>query len=177
MRILLRRKLQYLPLIEGSVVIRVGFGYDAHRLVRERRLVLGGEEIQWHLGLHGHSDADVLIHAIIDAILGALGKGDIGQHFPDSDERYKDANSLFLLEKVAHLMSEEGYKLNNLDASIVAEAPRLAKHLPNMRANLAKALQAEESRVNLKATTTEGMGFCGREEGIAAYAVVTIEKV
>ena len=157
-------------------MIRVGFGYDAHRLVRGRRLIIGGVEIDWHLGLHGHSDADVLTHAIIDALLGALGRGDIGQHFPDFDPQYKDADSLRLLKEVARWMEEGGYRINNLDASIVAEAPKLSKYLDQMKGKLASVLRTSEDKINLKATTTEGMGFCGRKEGIAAYAVVTIEK-
>ncbi len=164
-----------MSLIEEAV-IRVGFGYDVHRLVRQRRLILGGVEIEWHVGLHGHSDADVLTHAIIDAVIGAMGKGDIGQHFPDTDPSYKDARSLSLLAKVVGWMNEEGYTLNNLDACIVAEAPKVSKYFDEMRARLAKVFEVEEERINLKATTTEGMGFCGREEGIAAYAVVTIRE-
>ena len=164
-----------MSLIEEAVT-RVGFGYDVHRLVRGKRLIIGGVEIEWHMGLHGHSDADVLAHAIMDAMLGALGKGDIGQHFPDTDEQYRGANSLSLMEKVVGWMHEEGYRVTNLDASIVAQAPKLSKYFPQMRGNLAKVLGVNESDINLKATTTEGLGFCGREEGIAAYAVVTIKK-
>ncbi|MBW1730218.1 MAG: 2-C-methyl-D-erythritol 2,4-cyclodiphosphate synthase [Deltaproteobacteria bacterium] len=157
-------------------MIRIGFGYDAHRLVRGRRLVLGGVDIEWHLGLYGHSDADVLTHAIMDAILGALGKGDIGQHFPDTDPRYKDASSLSLLAEVVGWMKDEGYEVNNLDASIVAQAPKLSRHMAAMKKRLGEVLGVEDGRINLKATTTEEMGFCGREEGMAAYAVVTIKK-
>ncbi|RLB18249.1 MAG: 2-C-methyl-D-erythritol 2,4-cyclodiphosphate synthase [Deltaproteobacteria bacterium] len=156
--------------------MRIGFGYDAHRLVRGRRLVLGGVDIEWHLGLYGHSDADVLTHAIMDAILGALGKGDIGQHFPDTDPRYKDASSLSLLAEVVGWMKDEGYEVNNLDASIVAQAPKLSRHMAAMKKRLGEVLGVEDGRINLKATTTEEMGFCGREEGMAAYAVVTIKK-
>lgn len=157
-------------------MIRIGFGYDAHRLVRGRRLVLGGVDIEWHLGLYGHSDADVLTHAIMDAILGALGKGDIGQHFPDTDPRYKDASSLSLLAEVVGWMKDEGYEVNNLDASIVAQAPKLSRHMAAMKKRLGEVLGVEDGRINLKATTTEEMGFFGREEGMAAYAVVTIKK-
>jgi len=158
-------------------LIKIGFGYDAHRLVRGRRLVIGGVEIEWHVGLHGHSDADVLTHAIIDALLGAMGKGDLGQHFPDTDPRYKDVESLFLLNEVVSKMKEQGYEVNNLDATIVAEAPNLSRYFEKMKANLAGVLDTKKENLNLKATTTEGMGFCGREEGMAAYAVVSIIKV
>jgi 2-C-methyl-D-erythritol 2,4-cyclodiphosphate synthase len=153
---------------------KIGFGYDAHRLVRGRPLILGGLEIPFDLGLEGHSDADVLIHAIIDAIIGALGMGDIGTHFPDTDEQYRGASSAALLTKVLSWVKREGLFINNLDATIVAQRPTLRSHIPRMRKTLAGILEAGEERVNIKAKTTEGMGFCGRQEGMAAYAVVSL---
>lgn len=153
---------------------KIGFGYDAHRLVRGRPLILGGLEIPFDLGLEGHSDADVLIHAIIDAIIGALGMGDIGTHFPDTDEQYRGASSAALLTKVLSWVKREGLSVNNLDATIVAQRPTLRSHIPRMRKTLAVILEAGEERVNIKAKTTEGMGFCGRQEGMAAYAVVSL---
>ncbi|NPA94571.1 MAG: 2-C-methyl-D-erythritol 2,4-cyclodiphosphate synthase [Thermodesulfobacteria bacterium] len=153
---------------------RVGFGYDVHRLVENRDLVLGGVNIPHHMGLLGHSDADVLLHAVCDAILGAAGLGDIGMHFPDSDASFKDISSMILLENVAKKIKDAGLKLNNLDATIVAQAPKLAPYIPNMRHNIASCLKVEEGRVNIKATTTEGLGFTGKKEGIASYCVVTL---
>jgi len=157
-------------------MIRAGIGYDVHRLVKGRRLILGGVHIPYEWGLEGHSDADVLVHAIMDAILGAIGKGDIGIHFPDSDPRYKDADSIRLLTKVMDLADKNGYKVNNLDSIIVAQRPRLSPYIPRMRKNISNALRIDESRVNIKATTTEGLGFEGRGEGISAYAVVALIK-
>ena len=154
-------------------LFRVGIGYDVHRLVEGRDLILGGVSIPYSKGLSGYSDADVLIHAIIDAILGALGKGDIGQHFPDSDLAYKDADSIMLLREVVSLAHEEGFRLNNLDASIIAQKPKLAPYLGAMEERIKNILD-EPCSVNVKATTTEGLGFCGREEGIAACAVVSL---
>jgi 2-C-methyl-D-erythritol 2,4-cyclodiphosphate synthase len=154
-------------------LFRVGIGYDAHRLVEGRDLILGGVSIPYSKGLSGYSDADVLIHAIIDAILGALGKGDIGQHFPDSDPAYKDADSIMLLREVVSLAHEEGFRLNNLDASIIAQKPKLAPYLGAMEERIKNILD-DPCSVNVKATTTEGLGFCGREEGIAACAVVSL---
>ena len=154
-------------------VFRVGIGYDVHRLVEGRDLILGGVSIPYSKGLSGYSDADVLIHAIIDAILGALGKGDIGQHFPDSDLAYKDADSIMLLREVVSLAHEEGFRLNNLDASIIAQKPKLASYLGAMEERIKNVLD-RPCCVNVKATTTEGLGFCGREEGIAACAVVSL---
>jgi len=151
--------------------MRIGHGYDVHRLVEGRRLIMGGVDIPWEKGLLGHSDADVLLHAIADAILGAIGEGDIGKHFPDTDPRYKGADSLKLLEHVGNLAREKGYRLGNLDATIVAQRPKMAPHIPLMRENIARVLAAEVDRVNVKATTTEELGFCGRGEGIAAHAV------
>ena len=155
-------------------MFRIGFGYDAHRLISGRVLILGGVEIPHPAGLEGHSDADVLTHAVIDAVIGALGMGDIGQHFPDTDPAYKGANSLFLLENTMGWVKRNGFKVNNLDTTIVAEKPKLAPYLPEMIKKLAGVLDATPGRINIKATTTEGMGFCGRGEGIAAYAIATV---
>lgn len=156
--------------------MRIGHGYDVHCLVAERKLIVGGVEIPWEKGLLGHSDADVLLHAIADAVLGAIGEGDIGKHFPDTDPRYKGADSLKLLGHVMALAVERGYRLGNVDATVVAQRPKLAPHIPRMRENIAAVLGAGIDRVNVKATTTEKLGFAGREEGIAAYAVVLLEK-
>ncbi len=155
-------------------MFRIGFGYDAHRFVEGRPLILGGVEISHTLGLDGHSDADVLAHAVIDATIGALGMGDIGKHFPDTDPAYKGANSLSMLRKVAEWMKRDGFGVNNLDVTIVAESPKMAPYLPTMRERLAEALDASLDQINIKATTTEGMGFSGRQEGIAAYAVISL---
>jgi 2-C-methyl-D-erythritol 2,4-cyclodiphosphate synthase len=155
-------------------VFRVGFGYDAHRLVEGRSLILGGVKIPHSLGLLGHSDADVLTHAIIDAILGALAKGDMGQHFPDSDPAYKDMDSLLLLRKVMEWVEEDGFKVNQVDTTIVAEAPKLAPSLVDMKERLSEVLAIQMEQINIKATTSEGMGSCGRQEGMEAYAVVTL---
>jgi len=156
--------------------MRIGQGFDVHRLVAGRKLILGGVEISHPQGLLGHSDADVLTHAIIDAALGALALGDIGQHFPDTDAAYKDVNSLVLLQRVWALVAGRGYKLGNLDATLVAEAPKMKPHLPAMQEKLAQVLQAEPGQISLKATTTEQLGFTGRGEGIAAQAVILLEK-
>jgi 2-C-methyl-D-erythritol 2,4-cyclodiphosphate synthase len=156
--------------------MRIGHGYDVHQLVEGRKLILGGVDIPWEKGLLGHSDADVLLHAISDAILGAVGEGDIGRHFPDTDPRYKGADSLKLLEHVMALAREKGYRLGNVDATIVAQRPKLAPSIPQMRENIARTLAAEADRVNVKATTTEQLGFAGRGEGIAAYAVALLER-
>jgi 2-C-methyl-D-erythritol 2,4-cyclodiphosphate synthase len=153
---------------------RIGFGYDAHRLVEGRPLILGGVEISHDFGLEGHSDADVLIHAIIDAVIGALGMGDIGQHFPDTDPAYENIASLSMLETVSGWVKREGFRLNNLDATIVAERPKLASHLFSMREKVAGILETSVKQVNIKATTTEKMGFCGRNEGIESFAVVSL---
>jgi 2-C-methyl-D-erythritol 2,4-cyclodiphosphate synthase len=156
--------------------MRIGHGYDVHRLVEGRKLILGGVDIPYAKGLLGHSDADVLLHAISDAILGAIGEGDIGRHFPDTDPRYKGADSLKLLAHVMSLADAKGYKLGNLDATIVAQRPKLAPHIQRMRENIAGVLGAEIDRVNVKATTTEELGFAGRGEGMAAYAVALMEN-
>jgi 2-C-methyl-D-erythritol 2,4-cyclodiphosphate synthase len=154
--------------------LRVGSGFDVHALVPGRRLVLGGVEIPFERGLEGHSDADALLHAVADAILGALALGDIGEHFPNTDPRWKDADSRLLLRAVWALATERGYRLGNLDATVIAQAPRLAPHLPRMAAHLAEDLGAPVDRVSVKATTSERLGFTGREEGIAATASATI---
>ena len=153
---------------------RIGTGYDVHRLVKERKLILGGEEIPWEYGLLGHSDADVLIHAVMDALLGAAALGDIGSHFPDSDPAYKGISSILLLEKTVELLKENGYVPGNVDATIIAQKPKLASYIPLMRKNLAKAMKICEEQVSVKATTEEGLGFTGSGEGIAAQAVCLI---
>ncbi|MBI2875915.1 MAG: 2-C-methyl-D-erythritol 2,4-cyclodiphosphate synthase [Candidatus Tectomicrobia bacterium] len=155
--------------------MRIGFGYDVHPLVAGRRLVLGGVEIPHDRGLDGHSDADVLIHAVCDALLGAMAEGDIGRHFPDSSPRYKDISSRVLLDEVMALASRKGVEVVNLDATVVAQAPRLQSYLPRMGELLAQALGVEAGAANVKAKSTEGLGFPGRGEGIAAYAVVLIQ--
>lgn len=157
-------------------MIRVGHGYDVHALVAERRLVLGGVEIPHSLGLAGHSDADVLIHAVCDALFGAAGQGDIGRHFPDSDPQYAGIESRILLRKTGELLRQQGWRVGNLDATIIAQAPRLAPYIGTMCANLAADLQVDPLVVNVKATTTEKLGFIGREEGIAVESVVLIER-
>ncbi len=156
--------------------MRIGHGYDVHCLVEGRKLILGGVDVPYEKGLLGHSDADVLLHAIADAILGALALGDIGKHFPDTDPQYKGADSRKLLRHVLALADQKGYRLGNVDATIVAQRPKLAPFIAEMRANIAKDLDAEPDRVNVKATTTEQLGFAGRGEGIAAYAVVLMER-
>jgi 2-C-methyl-D-erythritol 2,4-cyclodiphosphate synthase len=156
--------------------IRIGNGLDVHALVTGRNLVLGGVTIPFERGLKGHSDADALLHAICDAVLGALGEGDIGAHFPDTDPRYKDADSRVLLRTIWQRAVAEGYSLGNVDATVVAEAPRLAPYIRQMTANIASDLGASIEQVNVKATTTEGLGFAGRGEGIAALATVLLIK-
>jgi 2-C-methyl-D-erythritol 2,4-cyclodiphosphate synthase len=155
---------------------KIGFGYDVHRLVEGRPLILGGLEIPFGKGLLGHSDADVLTHAVMDAILGALGKGDIGRHFPDSDSRYRGARSLSLLKKVVEILHREGFMVNNLDATLVAQEPELTQYLEEMGTQLSRVLGVDAGSVNVKATTSEGLGFCGRGEGMAAYAVITLKR-
>lgn len=156
--------------------MRIGHGYDVHRLKEGGALILGGVQIPHSAGLDGHSDADVLTHAIMDALLGALAFGDIGQHFPDTDEQYRGCSSIALLSHVAELVAGEGYNLGNLDATIIAEAPKLAPYIPKMRRILADTLSAELGQVNVKATTEEGLGFTGERVGIAAHAVVLLRK-
>ena len=155
---------------------RFGMGYDVHRLIEGRRLILGGVEVPHALGLLGHSDADVLLHALSDALLGAAALGDIGQHFPDTDPTYEGADSLVLLARVMELLGEKGYIVGNADCTIVAQRPKLKDYLPEMQENIARTLGVTLGDVNVKATTEERLGFTGREEGIAAYAVVGIEK-
>ncbi|GAC41050.1 2-C-methyl-D-erythritol 2,4-cyclodiphosphate synthase [Paenibacillus popilliae] len=155
-------------------MIRVGQGFDVHQLVEGRPCIIGGVCIPHDLGLLGHSDADVLLHTVSDAVLGALGLGDIGKHFPDTDEAYKDADSSVLLQKVWALAKERGYRLGNLDCTIIAEKPKMLPYVPEMAANLARLLEADASQINVKATTTEQLGFTGRGEGIAAQAVVCL---
>jgi 2-C-methyl-D-erythritol 2,4-cyclodiphosphate synthase len=151
-----------------------GLGYDSHRLVEGRRLVIGGVEIPSERGLEGHSDSDVLAHAVIDALLGAAGLGDIGEHFPDTDERWRDADSIALLEAVVAMVADRGLRIENVDCTVVMEAPKLAPHRPAIRASLARALGLDAARVNVKATTGERMGFVGRGEGVAALAVASL---
>lgn len=154
--------------------MRVGFGYDVHRMVADRSLVLGGVNIPYEKGLLGHSDADVLVHAVIDALLGAAGEGDIGRHFPDSDPQYKGISSLNLLSRVEHILTGKGLTVGNIDSVIVAQAPKLAPFMDEMKIKMAKSLRTEPDRLNVKATTTEGLGFTGTGEGIAAYAVAVV---
>ncbi|MGE4284564.1 MAG: 2-C-methyl-D-erythritol 2,4-cyclodiphosphate synthase [Clostridia bacterium] len=154
--------------------MRIGHGYDVHRLAENRKCVIGGVEIPYEKGLLGHSDADVLLHAIMDALLGAAALGDIGKHFPDNDNKYKGISSILLLNEVAKVLNEKKYKVNNIDATIIAEHPKMAPYILQMRENIAKALNIEVGQVNVKATTTEGLGFTGTGEGIAAHAVCTI---
>lgn len=156
--------------------IRIGHGYDVHKLVENRDLILGGVNIPHHVGLLGHSDADVLLHAISDALLGALALGDIGKHFPDTDDEYKGADSLELLACVYELVKEHGYEVGNIDATILAQAPKLAPYIPQMRLNIARALELELDAVSIKATTEEKLGFTGEEKGIAAHAVCLVYK-
>lgn len=156
--------------------MRIGHGYDVHRLVPDRRLVLGGVEIPFERGLLGHSDADVLTHAVMDALLGAAALGDIGQHFPDHDPAYAGADSLVLLDQVTVLLAERGWRVGNVDATVIAQRPKLASYIPQMRANLARRMGVELEQVNVKATTEEGLGFTGGGEGIAVHAVVLLEK-
>lgn len=157
--------------------MRIGLGYDVHALVEGRPLILGGLKIEHDKGLMGHSDADVLVHAIMDALLGACALGDIGRHFPDSDERYKGISSLTLLSEVGELITKQGYKLGNLDSIVVAQKPKIAPYIETMRTNIAQALGADRECISIKATTTEQLGFEGRQEGISAQAVVCLLPV
>lgn len=156
--------------------MRIGEGYDVHRLVRNRPLILGGEQFEYKKGLLGHSDADVLLHAISDALLGAAALGDIGKHFPPSDMKYKDANSLELLKEVGKLLKDNGFSICNIDATVIAEMPKLSPKHDKIIKNIATSLEIEENRISVKATTEEGLGFTGRGKGIAARAVALIEK-
>lgn len=157
--------------------MRVGMGYDVHKLTKDRDLILGGVTIPWEKGLLGHSDADVLIHAIMDALLGAAALGDIGKHFPDTDPAYKGISSVKLLSHVMELLKSNGFSVGNVDAVIIAQKPKMAPHIPQMKRNLAEAMGISENRVNIKATTEEGLGFTGREEGLASQAVCLLEEV
>jgi len=158
-------------------MIRIGHGYDVHRLVEGRRLILGGVEIEnGGIGLLGHSDADVLLHAVSDALLGAAALGDIGRHFPDTDEKYKGADSLELLRQVGKLLQKNGYSINNIDSTVLAQAPKLAPYIEEMRSNIASALGIDRDAVSVKATTEEGLGFTGEKLGIAAHSVCIIEN-
>lgn len=151
--------------------MRIGIGYDVHKLVEGRKLIIGGVEIPCEKGLLGHSDADVLVHAVMDSILGALGLGDIGKHFPDDDIQYKDISSLVLLERVYNIMSQSNYRIGNIDGIIIAEKPKMAPYIEDMKKNMAKTLRAPLSCINIKATTTEKLGFEGRGEGISAQSI------
>ena len=157
--------------------MRIGHGYDVHKLVEGRKLILGGVEILYEKGLLGHSDADVLLHAISDSLLGAAALGDIGKHFPDSDEKYKGADSLVLLGEVAKILRDNGYFVVNVDATVIAQRPKLAPHIDKMRQNIASVLGVDVADVSVKATTEEGLGFTGRGEGISAHAVCLIDKI
>ncbi len=156
--------------------MRIGHGYDVHRLVPERDLILGGVNIPYEKGLLGHSDADVLLHAVMDAVLGAMACGDIGYHFPDTDSAYCGVSSVLLLARVADMMREAGYRIGNVDATILAQKPKLRPYIPSMQACIAKTLDCDVDRVNVKATTEEGLGFTGSGEGIAVHAVCILEK-
>lgn len=158
------------------MTIRIGHGYDVHRMVEGRRLILGGVKIPYLKGLDGHSDADVLVHAVCDALLGSLSLGDIGIHFPDQDQQYKDISSLKLLERVHAMVKEKGFGVGNIDATMVAEKPKLSEYLSQMCANIAQTLGIDREKINIKATTSEGLGFVGKGEGISAHAVALVER-
>lgn len=160
----------------NSPIIRIGNGYDVHRLVTGRKLILGGIDIPHSTGLDGHSDADVLLHALCDALLGAVGAGDIGAHFPDVDSKWKGISSLVLLEQVTATCRDKGFEFSNIDTIIVAQKPKLAPFLPDMKKNISQAMAIDIGQINIKATTTEKLGFAGKEEGIAAYAVALLSK-
>lgn len=157
-------------------MMRVGHGYDVHRLVEGRKLILGGVDIPWEKGLLGHSDADVLVHAVMDALLGAAGLWDIGHAFPDNDPAYAGIDSMVLLARVRDMLTEKGYTVGNVDATILAQRPKLAGHIPQMRRNIAQVLEVEEDCINVKATTEEGLGFTGSGEGMAAHAVALLNR-
>ena len=157
-------------------MMRVGHGYDVHRLVEGRKLIVGGVEIPWEKGLLGHSDADVLVHAVMDALLGAAGLWDIGHAFPDNDPAYAGIDSMLLLARVRDMLTEKGYTVGNVDATILAQRPKLAGHIPQMRRNIAQVLEVEEDCINVKATTEEGLGFTGSGEGMAAHAVALLVR-
>ena len=157
--------------------MRVGMGYDVHKLVKDRKLIMGGVEIPYELGLLGHSDADVLLHAIMDALLGAAARGDIGKHFPDTDDRYKGISSIKLLEEVGKKIDEANYIIENIDATIIAQKPKMRPYIDDMRKNIADALKLDVDRVNVKATTEEGLGFTGSGEGISSQAICSLNSV
>ena len=157
--------------------MRVGMGYDVHKLTENRDLILGGVKIPWEKGLLGHSDADVLLHAVMDALLGAAALGDIGKHFPDTDSKYKGISSVKLLIHVSELLKEHGYEVGNIDATIIAQKPKMAPHIPQMRKNMANALGILESKINIKATTEEGLGFTGTGEGISSQAICLLTDI
>lgn len=156
--------------------MKIGFGYDVHQIVEDRRMIVGGVEIPSKKGLLGHSDADVLVHAVMDSILGALALGDIGKHFPDTDNRYKDISSIYLLSEVYKLMKELNYCIGNIDATIVAQKPKMAPYIESMKEVIANTLDMSINNINIKATTTEWLGFVGREEGISSYSVCLLKK-
>lgn len=157
--------------------MRIGFGYDVHQLVENRKLILGGVYIPYKTGLLGHSDADVLVHAIMDSILGALSLGDIGKHFPDTDLEYKDIDSMILLGRVQKIMKDSGYEIGNIDSTVSAQAPKLAPYIDEMRMNISKVLETSIDNISVKATTTEKLGFVGRQEGIATDSVCLLKKI
>lgn len=157
--------------------MRIGFGFDVHKMVEGRKLIIGGIDIPYEKGLLGHSDADVLIHSIMDSILGALALGDIGKHFPDTDPKYKDISSMILLENVYNIMKDEGYMIGNIDSTVAAQSPKLASYIDEMRGNLARILNTSIENINVKATTTEELGFVGRKEGISSYSVCILERI
>ena len=161
----------------NSPIIRIGSGYDVHRLVEGRKLILGGVDVPHSTGLDGHSDADALLHALCDALLGAVGAGDIGTHFSDADPKWKGISSLILLEQVTALCRDKGFEVSNIDTIIVAQKPKLASFLPDMKKNIAQAMAIDIGQINIKATTTEKLGFAGKEEGIAAHAVALLFKM
>ena len=161
----------------GKNMVRVGMGYDVHKLTEGRDLILGGVKIPWELGLLGHSDADVVVHAIMDALLGAAALRDIGRHFPDTDPQYKGISSILLLQKVGALLKEKGYQIVNIDATIIAQKPKLLPHIDQMIKNVADALELSEDQVNIKATTEEGLGFTGSGEGISSQAIASLDTI
>lgn len=155
--------------------MRIGMGYDVHKLVEGRKLILGGVAIPYKTGLLGHSDADVLLHAIMDSLLGAAALGDIGKHFPDTDERFKGISSILLLKEVGKLINQKGYEIENIDSTIIAQKPKMAPHIPIMIKNISEALNISEDKINIKATTEEGLGFTGKEEGISAQSICLLK--
>lgn len=169
--------IEYYKNILRGEKMRIGLGYDVHRLVEERKLILGGVTIPFEKGLLGHSDADVLLHAIMDSLLGAAALGDIGKHFPDTNEKFKGISSILLLEEVYNLIKEKGYKLINIDATIIAQKPKMAPFIEDMRVNIAKALNTSIDNINIKATTEEGLGFTGRQEGISSQSICLLDSL